>query len=210
VHGVVVGQNGWPALIALAGLPSLPRVLAEAKPYAERLFVFQRIEHLTRDLAREALAKPAATEGIAWDEDASAYVDQETSGYPYFLRQFGQDTWNDAPGPGSPSPTPELVQPWGEPPWMTASSVCAGIVRLAPSSGTCRPWHPTATQEARRETSQDGSAAASAASAPPARAHLQGPHLCAISKGLIYAPEHDVIAFTVPGMAGFIQRQPEP
>jgi hypothetical protein len=36
------GQNGWPTLLALAGLPSLPRILAEAKSYAERLFVFER------------------------------------------------------------------------------------------------------------------------------------------------------------------------
>lgn len=28
--------------------------------------------------------------------------------------------------------------------------------------------------------------------------------------GLVYAPEHGVVAFTVPGMAGFIQRQPQP
>ncbi len=35
----------------------------------------------------------------------------------------------------------------------------------------------------------------------PARANL-------IHKGLVYAPEHGVIAFTVPGMADFIKRQP--
>jgi hypothetical protein len=35
------GQNGWRTLFALAGLPSLPRVLAEAKSYAERLFIFE-------------------------------------------------------------------------------------------------------------------------------------------------------------------------
>ncbi|GAA0629114.1 hypothetical protein GCM10009547_35930 [Sporichthya brevicatena] len=34
----------------------------------------------------------------------------------------------------------------------------------------------------------------------PARASL-------IAKGLIYAPEHEVVAFTVPGMADFIARQ---
>jgi len=33
-----VSQQGWPVLVALAGLPSLPRVLSEAKSYAERLF----------------------------------------------------------------------------------------------------------------------------------------------------------------------------
>jgi len=41
----------------------------------------------------------------------------------------------------------------------------------------------------------------SAASFGPIRASL-------IGKGLVYAPEHGVIAFTVPGMAGFITRQP--
>lgn len=29
-----------------------------------------------------------------------------------------------------------------------------------------------------------------------------------IGKGLVYAPEHGVVAFTVPGMAEFIARQP--
>ncbi|WP_197067849.1 hypothetical protein [Actinomyces polynesiensis] len=30
-----------------------------------------------------------------------------------------------------------------------------------------------------------------------------------IHKGLIYAPDHGIVAFTVPGMAGFIDRQIE-
>jgi hypothetical protein len=30
-----------------------------------------------------------------------------------------------------------------------------------------------------------------------------------IHKGLVYAPEHGIIAFTVPGMSDFIKRQPE-
>jgi hypothetical protein len=37
----------------------------------------------------------------------------------------------------------------------------------------------------------------------PARASL-------ISKGLVFAPEHGIVAFTVPGMADFIQRQLNP
>jgi hypothetical protein len=31
-----------------------------------------------------------------------------------------------------------------------------------------------------------------------------------IAKGLIFAPEHGIVAFTVPGMAAFIGRQIEP
>ncbi len=45
------GQNAWRCIFALAGLPSLPRVLAEAKTYSERLFTFQPIEHLDDPLA---------------------------------------------------------------------------------------------------------------------------------------------------------------
>jgi len=198
----VVGQNGWPSLFALAGLPSLPRVLAEAKSYAERLFDFERIEHLTKDLAREALAKPAATEGVAWDEDALAYVVQETFGYPYFLQQFGQDTWNDAPGPGVT---------------LADARVGAARGRAALDDGFFRVrWDRATRAEQRylRAMAPDGDAGSpsgeiagrlgrSINSFGPARASL-------ISKGLIYAPEHGLVAFTVPGMAGFIQRQPEP
>ena len=131
-------------------MPSLPRVLAEAKSYAEQLFVFERIEHLTEDVARRALTEPAAIEGVAWDDDAITFVVAETSGYPYFLQQFGQDTWNDAPGPRSRLPMPESVQRADELPSTTASSAFAGTARPEPSSGTCARWRSTETQAAHR------------------------------------------------------------
>ena len=145
----VVGQNGWPALCALAGLPSLPRVLVEAKSYAERLFVFERIEHLTQDLAREALAQPAASEGVAWDEAALTHVVQETfvPVLPAAVRpgHLERRAWS-------------WDHPRRRPGWcgarascLTASSVFAGIVRLEQSNGTCGLWPPTATQGAHQE-----------------------------------------------------------
>lgn len=94
------GQRGWPVLFALAGLPNLPRVLAEAKSYAERLFIFEHIERLSEELARAALTEPAATEHVAWADDAVALIVRETLGYPYFLQQFGQ-----APGTPPRAPT---------------------------------------------------------------------------------------------------------
>lgn len=195
------GQNGWPCLFALAGLPSLPRVLAEAKSYAERLFVFERVEHLSGDLARRALTEPAAAEGVAWDDDAVTLVVGETAGYPYFLQQFGQDTWNDAPGPGVT---------------LADARVGAARGRAALDDGFFRArWDRATRAEQRylRAMASDGDAGSSsgevatrlergANSLGPARASL-------IAKGLVYAPEHGVVAFTVPGMAGFIQRQPE-
>ena len=196
------GQQSWTVLFALAGLPSLPRVLAEAKSYAERLFVFERIEHLPADLARKAVTEPAASEGITWDGDAVTYVVQETSGYPYFLQQFGQDTWNTAAGP-----TLTLAD----------ARVGAAMGRAALDHGFFRARWDRATraeQQYLQSMATDGDNGSSSGevatrlgrsvnSFGPARASL-------ISKGLIYAPEHGVVAFTVPGMADFIQRQTTP
>jgi hypothetical protein len=198
----VAGQHGWSCLFALAGLPSLPRVLAEAKSYAERLFAFEPIEHLTQNLARTALIEPAAIEDIGWDDDAITFLVQETSGYPYFLQQFGQDTWNEAPGPAIT---------------LADARVGAARGRAALDDGFFRARWDRATRAEQRylramaadgdEGSSSGDVATrlgrSVNSFGPVRANL-------ISKGLIFAPEHGIVAFTVPGMADFIQRQPNP
>lgn len=195
------GQHGWACLVALAGLPSLPRVLAEVRSYAERLFVFEKVQHLAEDLARTALTEPAAGEGVRWDPSAVQLVVQETSGYPYFLQQIGQDTWNEAPGP--------VIT-------LSDARVGAARGRAALDDGFFRArWDRATRAEQRylRAMAADGdlgSASGEVAarlgrgvnSFGPARASL-------ISKGLIYAPEHGVVAFTVPGMAGFITRQPD-
>jgi hypothetical protein len=195
------GQDGWPLLVALAGLPSLPRILAEAKSYSERLFEFEQIRELDEDLARSAITEPAAAEGVAWEIPAVEFVVRATSGYPYFLQQLGQDTWNLAPQ----SP-------------ITLADARAGTERgrAALDTGFFRVrWDRATRAEQRylRAMSLDGDAGSPSGvvaervgkkvtSLGPVRASL-------ISKGLIYAPEHGVVAYTVPGMAAFISRQPE-
>jgi len=196
------GQNSWPVLFALAGLPSLPRILAEAKSYAERLFTFEHIERLSEDLARDALTEPAATEHVTWADDAVTLIVEETLGYPYFLQQFGQDTWNAAEGPNLT---------------LTDARVGAERGRAALDNGFFRArWDRATRAEQRylRAMAADGDGGSSSGevasrlgsktnSFGPARANL-------MAKGLIYAPEHGVVAFTVPGMADFVQRQPSP
>lgn len=41
------------------------------------------------------------------------------------------------------------------------------------------------------------------------RQELSVPRDQLIKKGLVYAPDRGLIAFTVPGMADFVRRQPE-
>ncbi|MEZ0382452.1 AAA family ATPase [Mycobacterium sp. pW045] len=198
----IAGQRGWACTFALAGLPSLPRVLAEAKSYAERLFVFERIEQLDQNLARKALVEPAELERSRWDDDAVTLVVQETAGYPYFLQQFGQEAWNEATGPD-----------------ITLSDARVGAARgrAALDNGFFRArWDRATRAEQRylRAMAVDGDAGSTSGdvaarlgrsvnSFGPVRANL-------IAKGLIFAPEHGVVAFTVPGMADFIQRQADP
>lgn len=138
------GQDEWPFLCALAGLPSLPRVLAEAKSYSERLFQFERIEQLGDAVAREALATPAGAEGVEWDRDALDFTVKATTGYPYFIQQFGQDTWNESAGPRITLSDARVGAALGGPLSTVASIGPDGTERLAASSPTCGQWRSMA------------------------------------------------------------------
>lgn len=92
-------QLGLPVMIAGAGLPSLAALTGEAKSYAERMFVFPVIGSLTREDASRALAEPAEAEGVRWEPDALESIFMNTQGYPYFLQEFGKQTWDVADGP---------------------------------------------------------------------------------------------------------------
>ncbi|WP_422934620.1 AAA family ATPase [Sinomonas sp. P47F7] len=192
-------QDEWRVLFAFAGLPSLPRVLAEAKSYAER-FLYERIEELHGDAASEALTDPAASENVRWEPSAVKLIVEESAGYPYFLQQFGQDTWNAAL---------EAAITYDD------ARVGAAAGRATLDNGFFRARWDRATPSEKnylRAMADDGDAGSSSgtiaarlgrkpASFGPLRANL-------IAKGLVYAPEHGIVAFTVPGMAGFIARQP--
>lgn len=195
-------QDGWALALGLAGLPSLPRILAEAKSYSERLFRFHTIGHLTAPLAGEVLTAPAAAESVAWEDAAVEHAVSQAAGYPYFLQQFGQDTWNEAAGPT-----------------ITVTDARVGVAngRVALDTGFFRTrWDRATPAEQRylRAMAVDGDVGSGSGdvagrldrkitSLGPTRANL-------IAKGLVYSPEHGMVAFTVPGMADFVRRQPYP
>ena len=67
------GEEGLRVLFAVAGLPSLRRILVEAKSFAE-IFNFEKIEELSGASAAEGLITPAAVDGIEWDKRAVELV----------------------------------------------------------------------------------------------------------------------------------------
>ena len=193
-------QENWPVLFALAGLPSLLQTLAEARSYTER-FRHMPIERLLEPDAREALVRPARDEGVAWDPDALAHVVNESGRYPYFIQQFGECAWIEATG--------ETIA-------MSDARVGVAVGQAQLDSGFFRArWDRTTAAEKRylRSMCPEGDAGVGsgvvanrldrpAKAFGPVRANL-------IHKGLVYAPDHGLVAFTVPGMAAFIARQVE-
>jgi hypothetical protein len=191
-------QDNWHVLFAFAGLPSLPRILAEAKSYAER-FRYMKIQQLDAAVAAQALTIPARLENAQWDDGAIALVVEASGRYPYFLQQFGQETWSVAAGPviarhdaalGVAHGTNDLDNGFFRVRWDRATRAEQAYLRaMAIDRDEGSSSSEVATRLSRKP-----------ASLGPARAAL-------ISKGLIYAPEHGIVAFTVPGMAAFIGRQ---
>lgn len=193
-------QERVPFLLALAGLPSLPRLLAEARSYAERLFAFHPIGRLDPRDARAALAKPADAEGVTWTEDALARTIEYTDGYPYFLQIYGGEAWNLATGPDIAVDDVDAAAPF-------ARRTLDGFYRSRYARATNAEREYLIAMSADGDGgSRSGEVAArlgrSLGSLGPARANL-------ISKGLVYAPEHGEIHFTVPGMAAFIATEPQ-
>jgi hypothetical protein len=194
------GQREAQFYVIGAGLPSLPRSLAEARSYAERLFDYWPIGALERADAAAALIKPGLEAGVEWEPAAAELVTSRSAGYPYFLQEFGKATWDFAPGPS-----------------ITSADAIVGIQVGMDNldHGFFRSRWERATVAERRymramaaggeEPSESGAVARQMgkklSSVGPTRGGL-------INKGLIYAPEHGLVAFTVPGMADFINRQP--
>ncbi len=193
------GQRNWAFLVALAGLPNLPRVLSEAKSYAERLFTYWEVTQLVDDAARQALTRPAAAEGVSWDEEAVGYVVTETRGYPYFLQEYGQATWNAAQGSSLTYEDARVGAAAGQ------GHLDAGFYRARWERAT------PGQRDYLRAMAQDGVGPSLSADVSARLGKTPtgvGPFRDSlIKKGVIYAPEHGQIAYTVPGMADFIARQ---
>jgi hypothetical protein len=194
------GQSDAQFYVVGAGLPSLPRVLAEARSYSERLFQYWPIGALGPEDASLALVRPAMEASVGWDEDAATEVVDGAKGYPYFLQEFGKAAWDLAPGPsitledgraGIRAGTDSLDHGFFRSRWERATPSEREYMRAMAEDGD----GPSQSGEVARRLGRKATAVG------PTRANL-------IHKGLVYAPEHGVISFTVPGMADFIRRQP--
>ena len=178
-------------MVVCAGLPSLRALAGEAKSYAERLFAFITINSLRSYDAAAALTAPADEHQVEWTSDALERVIEQTSGYPYFLQEFGKRAWNAATGSDQ----------------ITLADVEAAtpIAVEALDQGFFGIRYDRTTDAERQYLAAMAGKVASVMGRTTPQVAMQRNSL--IAKGLCYAPRYGDIAFTVPMFDQFIRRQ---
>lgn len=195
-------QRTAPFYLIGAGLPSLPSALTASRSYAERLFNYRRIGPLNHDKAAQALVDPAQRMGASYEPDALELLINASNGYPYFLQEYGAAIWDLA-----------------ETTTLTTDDAKAAIeIGRAQLDAGFYPgrWDRATPAERRYMEAMANSGelepttrmiADLLATTPSSLSALREE---LIKKGLVYSPERGRVAFTVPGMTEFIQRQTEP
>jgi hypothetical protein len=195
------GQRGWPFYIIGAGLPVLPGRLARVRSYAERLFDYRHIGQLADAESREALVVPATDRGAKFEQPAVDALLRAADGYPYFLQTFGRATWDAAvtktitledANAGLEHGRQTLDDGFYPSRWSAATPVertyLLAISRLS--------------QEQVRTRDVADELGVPLGKLSTVRQQL-------IDKGILFASERGHVAFTVPGMLGFIRRKYE-
>ena len=193
-----MAQKRLPLVLIGAGLPVLAGLAGDSKSYAERLLDFPEVGPLAPDDARQALREPAQKEGADFTDAALDEIIRLTQGYPYFLQEWGYQSWNYAPQ--SPvqladvkRATPRIIER------LDANFFRVRFDRLTPREKD----YLRALAELGAEPQRSGDVAAvlgvKVQTVAPLRDSL-------MKKGMIYSPAHGDTAFTVPLFDTFMKR----
>ena len=191
-------QKTLPVAIVGAGLPQLAGRTGEARSYAERLFEFREVGRLDRDAAFDAIAIPAEKQGGRFSDPALEEIFRQTDGYPYFLQEWGYDSWNAA------GESPVALEDVRAATPQVLAKLDAGFFRVRYDRCTARERrYLRAMAQLGPGPHRSGDIAEAmgrpVTSVAPLRSAL-------IAKGMIYSPAHGDTAFTVPAFDGFMRR----
>ena len=200
IRGIhAVNQAGLPLILFGAGLPQLAGQAGDAKSYAERMFEFPRLDRLNETDACAAIRQPVEEEGARIDAAALQEIFRQSHGYPYFLQEWGYNAWNacDSDTIGfkdAQAATAVSIRKLDE------SFFRVRFDRLTPSERDYMRALASLGSEPQRTSDVATSMGRKANSVAPMRDNL-------IKKGMLYAPEHGMIAFTVPLFDEFMCRE---
>jgi hypothetical protein len=202
IHELGQADRPLPLAFVGAGLPSLPAQLAEATSYAERLYDYRPVGLLSEAASKEALVIPTNHLGVEWEADALSSALDTAHGYPYFLQAIGKQVWDNARR--SPIDLDDVEAGLRE----ARSEVDDGLYRSRWERAT-----PAQRDVMRALAELGGDDAASISDIAGSLGKSRTSDISVarnelIKKGLTYSPERGLLAFTVPGMHEFIERQP--
>ena len=193
-----IQQRQLPIVLVGAGLPILPGLAGESKSYAERLFSFPEVGALSVEDAAKALRAPAHDAGVVFETDALEEVFRLTKGYPYFLQEWGYQSWNHAPTSAITlevvrNATPTVIER------LDQSFFRVRFDRLTPSEKRFLRAMAELGPGAQRTGDIADTLGVKVTSVGPVRAQL-------IRKGMVYSPAHGDMDFTVPLFDEFMRR----
>jgi hypothetical protein len=176
----------------------LPGLAGESKSYAERLFAFPDVGALSEADSAKAISEPALAAGVEVKADALAEIHRLTKGYPYFIQEWGYQSWNLA----KTSPITKAVVHAATGtviPRLDQNFFRVRFDRLTPGEKSFL----RAMAELGAGPQRTGDIAAAmrvkVTSVGPVRSKL-------IKKGMIYSPAYGDMAFTVPLFDEFMKR----
>lgn len=208
VHLVQDLRDRQPFAFIGAGLPYLPGYIAKAATYTER-FRYEPTDYLSELDARAAIEEPAAADSADWDDDALDEVVRLAEGYPYFLQLYASESWEvagrsgrvDHVNLGHVETAIPIVKRQIEAGIYTARFEQVGgngqrylyaMLRLMSATGDPR------TRARSGEVAKELGISLFAAS--PVRDGL-------IRRGVIHAPEHGVVDFSIPGFGDYLAKR---
>jgi AAA ATPase-like protein len=191
-------QRQLPLLLIGAGLPILPGLAGDSKSYAERLFSFPNIGPLAELEAAKALKDPVKAAGEEFDDSAITEIYRLTQGYPYFLQEWGYQSWNHA------TSSPITLQVIQETTALVESRLDENFFRVRFNRLTPRE---KMYLRAMAELGGGPYRTADIADFLGVKITTLGPvRASLIKKGMIYSPSYGDMAFTVPLFDQFMLR----
>lgn len=191
-------QRQLPVVLLAAGLPVLPGLAGESKSYAERLFAFPDVGALSEEDSAKAVSEPALAAGVLVEASALAEIYRLTKGYPYFIQEWGYQTWNLAEA--SPISVQVVQSATGAViPRLDQNFFRVRFDRLTPGEKNFLRAMAEMGPGAHRTGDIAATLGVKVTSIGPVRSKL-------IKKGMIYSPAYGDMAFTVPLFDEFMKR----
>lgn len=193
-----ISQKQLPVIFFGAGLPQLAGLSGDAKSYAERLFSYPKVGALNEEAALKAVSGPITEEGEEITQEALDEIIKITEGYPYFLQEWGFQSWNTADS--SPIEHADVeVATKAALKRLDDGFFQVRFDRLTPKERE----YVIAMSELGKGPYRSSEVAEQLGEAPsklgPRRAQI-------IAKGMIYSPQYGDIDFTVPIFDDYLRR----